>query len=61
MMKKRFHPFRIVGIFWTFFGAIVVFSALLVRDTASKVINFSAGVALILMGLLFFYFEKKFR
>ncbi len=60
-MKKRFHPFRIVGIFWTSFGAIVVFSALLVKDTASRVINLSAGLVLVLMGLLFFYFEKKFQ
>ncbi len=58
--KKEFEPLEIMGVFWIFFGAIVLLATLFVRGTENVplvrgvITNVIAGLLLLAAGVLSF-------
>jgi hypothetical protein len=52
-MKRDFSPFRIIGLFWLFLGAIVLVSAIFPPTKIGKVVDLIAGGLLFIMGVFF--------
>ena len=62
---KEFQPLNIIGIFWLFFGVLVLFSTFFIKGTAyiplniAIITNILVGLTLFTVGFISLYKAKK--